>query len=369
MSKVSALLACALLALLAPAPTARSAQSADTVAKLDRIADGPSASVDPAVFEELAAAIEADPVRIADTLLPRLSDKSSTEARLTLYTWALGLTRQERAVDELIRVQRESASERVKGNCLRALAAIGGKQAGAHLLAALDAASDPDSRFDLLNLLAQMQYEPALPRTEAVLKLDPRQFYWQSVFVFGKMGDRAVPFLLTKISDKDRNVRANAINVLGQWLIAPEAAKPLEAQFWKEDDRELRGLELSSLEKTIPDLARLKSLFEQVVAREQDAEIVKFARETLEMLGQSKFTAGLKGKQVSAAAFNREYAQLLQSAGKKGDYVALRNASSLADEPKLKALRERILQRDSDEAFDDYQKVNDIMSLNRLAGQ
>jgi hypothetical protein len=45
----------------------------------------------------------------------------------------------------------------------------------------------------------------------------------------------------------------------------------------------------------------------------------------------------------------------------------LGNASTAADAPKLKALRERILQRDSDEAFYDFNKVNMIMFWNRLA--
>ena len=35
-------------------------------------------------------------------------------------------------------------------------------------------------------------------------------------------------------------------------------------------------------------------------------------------------------------------------------------------EPQLKALRERILQRDSDEAFYDYQKVNEVIMRNRM---
>ena len=33
-----------------------------------------------------------------------------------------------------------------------------------------------------------------------------------SAFLFlGKMGDKAVPFLLTRISDKDRNIQVNTI--------------------------------------------------------------------------------------------------------------------------------------------------------------
>ena len=47
--------------------------------------------------------------------------------------------------------------------------------------------------------------------------------------------------------------------------------------------------------------------------------------------------------------------------------VTLAASSAAEDEPKLKTLRERILQRNSDEAFIDYQRVNDAIIRNRLA--
>jgi hypothetical protein len=87
----------------------------------------------------------------------------------------------------------------------------------------------------------------------------------------------------------------------------------------------------------------MKSVFEKVIAEEKDADLVKFAREAIDMINQSKFTAGLEKKQISAVSFQREYAQLFKSAGKKGNYEVLANSSSINDEPKLKALRERIL--------------------------
>lgn len=342
-------------------------QPDDILSNIENLAKSGTRTADQSLVEVVADTIEADPVRSADKLLLRLKDKSSTENQMMVYIWALGITKQERAIEELVKLHRENQSEKVKGNCLRALASIGGKKAGEYLLAVLDVASDKDARFELLNLLGQMQCEQALPKAEEILRLDPNQLYWQSIFVFGKMGDKAIPFLLTKVSNNDRNVRANTINILGQWQIAPEAAKAIETQFWKEDDKELRGLELSSLEKIIPDLPRLKSIFEKVIAENKNADLVKFARESVDMINKSTFTAPLKTKQVSAASFKREYAQLFKSAGKKGDYQTLANTSSMNDEPKLKALRERILQRDSDEAFYDYRKVSEIIMLNRLA--
>jgi hypothetical protein len=212
-----------------------------------------------------------------------------------------------------------------------------------------------------------MQCEAALLKTEEVLRQDPKEFYWQSIFVFGKMGDKGVPFLLKRINNKDQNIRANTINVLGQWLIPPEAAKPLQEQLWMEKDTGLRGMILSSLERTIPDFTEMKRVFEQVASRESDEKLAGFARETLTNLDHMKAdVASFKQKkQPSAASFKREYEQLFKSAGNKGSYETLGISSTAEDEPKLKALRERILQRDSDEAFYDYQKVNEIILRNR----
>ncbi len=223
-------------------------------------------------------------------------------------------------------------------------------------------------RYNILNLLAQMQYEAALSKTEEILSKDSRESYLQSIFVFSKMGDKAVPFLLKKIDDKNLNVRINAINVLGQWLLALEAAGPLQDRFWTEKNAEVRSLILSSLERIFTDLAQMQKFYEQVIVQEKDEGLVKFARETIDNMGQMKTDLGThaKKKQVSADAFQKDYIKLFRSVGKKGSYEALAVSSTVEDEPKLKALRERILQRDSDEAFYDYQKVNNIIMQNRL---
>jgi len=312
--------------------------------------------------------IKKNPAEVSSALIPKLKDKNLTEKQLAVYVWALGLTRDEAAANAIKELHQQSKSDLVRGNCLRALATIGDKQAGEFILSVLDSTSNKEMRFNILNLLGQMQYEPALLKAEEILKQDPKELYWQSIFVFGKMGDKAVPFLLKKINDKDRNIRANAINVLGQWLIPPEAAKPLQYQFWTEKDAELRGMILSSLEKTIGDLSQMKDVFEQIVAKEKDEVMLKYARETLGSMDRMKteMAAFAQKKQSSAESFKCEYAKLFQSAGKKSNYELLGVYSTVQDEPQLKALRERILQRDSDEAFYDYQKVNSIIMRNRL---
>jgi hypothetical protein len=347
--------------------SAYAAETNDIVSQIERMASlGEKA--EHSLFESIADGIKKNPSEVSRSLLHKLKDKNLTETQVAVYIWALGLTKDEGSVNTIKEVYQQSKADLVRGNCLRALAMIGGKQAGEFIVSALDDTSDMERRADIIDMLGQMQYEAALPKTEEILRMDIKEYYWQSIFVFGKMGDKSVPFLLKKINDKERNIRANAINILGQWLMSPEAAKPLQEHFWIEKDGELRKMILSSLERTITDLSQMKTVFEQVVAKEKDEELVKYARETLDNIDQMKadVTVFAQKKQVSAESFKREYAQLFDSAGKKGSYEVIGISSTLKDEPQLKALRERILQRNSDEAFYDYQKVNNIIMRNRM---
>ncbi len=324
---------------------------------------------DPSLGESIVDGIERNSATVSKALLLKLNDKNLTEQQLAVYIWALGFTHDQATVSVIEDLYKKNKSDLVRINCLHSLASIGGEEAGQFLLSTLNATTDKDKRFDILNLLSQIQYEAALPKTEEVLKQDIKEFYWQSIFVFGKMGDKAVPFLLERIKDKDRNIRANVINVVGQWLISPQAAKPMQDLFWTEKDEELRGMILSSLEKTISDFKKMKTFFEQVIAKEKNNDILQFAKETLDNMDQMKarVTAFAQKKKSSAAFFQSEYAKLFKSFGKKGNYEILGTFSTVQDEQKLKALRERILQRDSDEAFYDYQNVNTIIMQNRLA--
>lgn len=341
-------------------------ETADVLSQLERMCSlGEKA--ERTLGESIADGIEKNPAQVSKALVQKIKDKALTEQHLAVYVWALGLTKDQTRASDVIEAHGQSKSALVQGNCLRALAAMGGKQAGEFLVSTLDATADKDMRFNILNLLGQMQFEAALPKAEELLKQD-KDLYWQSVFVFGKMGDKAVAFLLKRVNDKDSNVRGNVLNVLGQWLIPAEAAKPLQERFWTEPSAELRYVILCSLERTMADLTQMKAFFEQVVTKEKDGDVAKFARETVDNMermkeGTAKFA---KSKKPSASSFQSGYAQLFKSAGKKGSYEALGLASATDDEPKLKALRERILQRDSDEAFYDYQKVNEIIVRNRM---
>jgi hypothetical protein len=347
------------------------ARSADSIiAQIERLASfGTKGDQD--LSKAIAGQIEDHPKGVAPRLLPKLKDPAAPESQLATYAWALGWCKDASASDALISLHRGSKSEWVRHNCIRALAMIGGKPAGEYLMSVLDETTDKDGRYEILNLLCEMQYEPGLSRTDEVLREDSKEYYWKPIFLFGKMGDMAVPFLLRRINDENLNVRTHAIHVLGQWLAAPEATQPLEDHFWTEKDEDLRIAVLSSLERTFTDLDQIKIFFERVVANDKSEKVVKFAKETLAYLDKisAAITEFVKKKKVSPADFGREYSRLFKSTGHEGDYDILGVSSTLEDEPKLKALKEHILLRDSDESFDDYQKVNNIIMFNRLAAR
>lgn len=344
----------------------RAAGNAELLPDIEKvIAQGDKAPA--SLTRSIADRIEGDPKGAVSALLPRIKAQDTREEALTVYIWALGLTKDQSTVEDIIKAGEGRTSELLKANVLKAVGTIGGPKAGAFLLAQLEVVRDRDTRFEVLNLLGQMQYEPALPKTMEVLETDPNEEWWRPIFVFGKMGDKGVAFLIERMGDKNRNVRVNAILVLGQYLRATEAAEPMRERFWKEADPFVRQLLLSALERTAPDPDAMTAFSQQVIAKEKDKSLVQFARGTLADVEKVRKNVASyrKLKKVDAEAFRREYEALYRSVG-RGNYDALRAASTLEDEAKLKKLRERILQRNSDEALEDYEKVNDIITLNRL---
>lgn len=319
-------------------------------------------------WEAIRDRIEKNPSAVTKAAPAKIKAGNLDEKTLAAYIWALGFTRDSSCVDAIIEQARKTDSMLVRGNCWRALAEIGDHAAGAYLCSSFKEATDGETRYSILNLLAQMQYEPALEFSDEILKKDPEQYYWQSIFIFGKMGDKAVPFLLTKISAEDRNTRFNAINALGRWLIPAQAAQPLRERYWKEEDSEIRNLILSSLETVAPDFKSVESFSKEVVLKEKDEALQRFAKETIENLPE--MSEGLKSfeakKRSAPEDFQREYQRIFASFGLKGDYEVIAATASFEDEAKLKKLRERVLQRNSDESYYDFQKINRIIHSNRL---
>lgn len=346
----------------------RAAEEEDLMADIEKmISQGPD-SAPQELHDAIVKRIRSNPSLATKVLVPRLKDSSVSEQELAVFVWAAGLARDPGNLDAIIELASLTRSELVQRNCYQAIAAVGGEKSGKYLLAELDKNVRGDIRSELIDLLCQMQYEAVLPRTEEILRKDFTQHYFESVFAFGKMGDKAVPFLLGKIEDPDRNVRMNSIHVLGVWLMAPEAAQPFREAYWKEPDAEIRSLILGSLERITPDLKAMAAFSEEVVKKEKEQVPLQFARETVGNVEKMKarLDSLAREKTGTDADFRAQYDALYESGGKTGDYKALASASSPDDEPKLKKLRERILLRNSDEAFGDYQKVNGIIMWNRM---
>jgi hypothetical protein len=312
--------------------------------------------------------IKEDTSGLVDALLPKLSAPEVGDTVMAIYIWALGLTESPVIVDEVCRITKETESRLIRYNCRRALVQVGDESAESCLLAELDYLSNKKERYETFNALAELQCEAALPLTEEVLESDAENEYWRPIFVFGKMGDVAVPFLIGKVNDGNTDVRFNAINLLGQWLRPPEADSALKERFWKEKDPYIRNLILSSLESTDPDIKSLKEFMKKVKSKAGDDESKEFAEESIELLEtmSDNMDKLLEQKTVSPEQFDQAYSEIWNSYGKKGDYDALFTSSSFEDEPRLKELRRRILQRNSDEAFYDYKKVSDVIYLNRI---
>ncbi len=359
-----AIIICLVLAAYEPILAEETNDILKNIDKMASLGEEAESSLVKSVVDE----IERNPKEITAAIIPRLKGKDLTEAQLATYIWVLGMTKDPGAVDAIIDIYQKSKSNLVQENCLGALANIGGKKSGDLIFSALESTKDKEIRYSILNLLGQIQYEKALPQTVEILKLDIKNYYWLNMLVFGKMGDKSVPFLLGKINDPDRNIRANAIYVLGQWLISVEAAQPMFEHYWTEKDSEICGIILSSLEIIAPDFSVMTRYFKEVVGKEKNEELLKLAQKTLDNMDNMKADVEkfMKKKKVSGEAFKKEYEDIFKSAGKEGEYEVLADSSSLKNEPELKTLRERILQRNSDEAFYDYKKINIIIIENRL---
>jgi len=335
---------------------------------------GPSAPRE--LGQSIIDQIEASPSQAAKVLIEKLNTPGVSNESASVYVWAIGFTKDANTVDELIKISDAAAKSRLlKGNACQSLARIGGNKAGEYLLS--EAKKAPDNKgsedesatigkFDYLNLLAEMQYAQALPEMEGLLKLE-QQYYWQSFFCFGKMGDKSVPYLLGKIDDPNKTVRFNCIAIL-QKLVPDKAAETLSRQYWKEKDPLVRNVILSTMETIVPDLKEMGSFFKEVAAKEQDEKLRQFAEEAVRNIVEIKKTVSdFKGKKSdNRTLFETEYKALYKSAGSEGNFENLGMYSRAEDEPRLKKLRERVLFRNSDECFYDYEKVNKIIILNRL---
>jgi hypothetical protein len=321
-------------------------------------------------LETLAAGIARNPEAAAAALLPALENPKAAAEHLVFYAWAAGVTHSERVVAPLGRIlDRRGIPDALERACLTALAETGRPAAGELLMQRLGKTDNADRRFILLDHLAQMKHKPAIPDALKLLEESPdARDYWRPLLVFGKFGADAAPALRERLGDGKRNVRMNAVLLLGRWLRDAESAPALRGRFAVEKDPELRRMLLAGLEATVTDPAELKTFVQGAAATEKDKKVRTFAREmAAELDGMAEAAAAARGKRKpDPDAFAREYDALWRSWGAQGDLKTLKKAGTPADAPRLRLLRERILQRNTGAAFPAYEGVNDILSWYRL---
>ncbi len=356
-----------LLAMLAAAARAESA-----TVPLTQVLDGLKAD-DPqlgATLDAIAAEIAKRPEEAARAVLPALENPETPAGRLPFYAWAAGVTHSATVVAPLGQLlDRPKLPDEAVRACLTALAETGRSEAGVLLLSRLEKTRDADRRFILLDHLAQMKHKPAIPAAMELLKESPDgRNYWRPRLVFGKFGAAAVPALRERLGDKERDVRANAVLLLGRWLRATAAAPDFKAHFAEEKDPTLRRMLIIALEATVTDPAALKPFAESVQKSDPDEKVRLAAGEMAAGLDEMAVAAAAaRGKRKpDSAVFDREYQTLWRSCGVQGDLKLLKKSGVPGDEPRLLRLRERILQRNRGEAFPAHEAVSDILSWYRL---
>jgi hypothetical protein len=316
-------------------------------------------------YDSIRGKIEKEPETVLPLLISNANRKDLSNAGLSIYIWALGVTKSPDAVDSIIKLASEKKSESIDYHAYMALGEIGGKKSGDYLYNRLKNSKAPEERYCLFKTLAEIKYLEAIRETTEVLRYKES---WRSVFVFGKYGDSAIPFLMEQINDTDREIRGNAIMMLGHWLIATQSLAALKKRFWVEKDPQIRTLILSSLERINVSLEDTRAFSQEVVSREKNADVLKYAEEIIggHDLWKERVRAHKAGKIENRSIFDSEYKSLYVSLGNLGSYERLSSASTKDDEEKLKILKEVVLQRDSDECLYSYNKINLIIVLNRL---
>jgi HEAT repeat protein len=363
--RIFSLFLTALLAFCLITPTAHAEPSLeDEITALARSGDSTTLES----IRALALKVRKNQARAFSFASKGLAKKKITLEERVTYIWTLGLTGREEAVKLILRQVKGDPPSAVRATAESALAEIGGRDAGRYLLKSFTSSSTEKYRLLLLNLMAQFHYAPALDKAEYLLLLPPERTKWESVFVFTKMGSTAVPWLIKRLDHRDRSIRLNAVMLLGQWLIAPEASPPLMRRYKKESEPEARRLILDAIERTTYDLKRTEAFMDSVARSEKDPDVRTFAEESI--ANAARMRDVLKARKADTKpnrkAFDKEYEALFESKGMKGDYTVLADAASASDEKRLIELREQVLRRRSSQALEAVQDINRAILIQRF---
>lgn len=220
----------------------------------------------------------------------------------------------------------------------------------------------------LAGFITACAYSVVNERQAELLAAKRGEFNWKASFVFGMEGDKAVPYLIDRMEDRDINVRANSVKLLGTWLIAPESAPIMKKKYFEEKDTEIRKEMLVSLRSLLVDMDELRAFFAIVAKEERDPDLNAFAVATLAKIESKKALVRRhrSEKRDDREEFESTYQTLYVTYGKRGNYKDLLDTSLPGDEEKLKALRQRILRRGTDDALYAYRNISAIIVTNRM---
>lgn len=118
---------------------------------------------DSEMIDSIIERVMENPSGVVASILPKLSDSTQSETALIVYAWVLGWTQDPLVIEPLVVLAKDSDSDWVKINCLHSLVMIDGQKSGEGVVSILDSTNDKELRYEMLNILAAMQYEPALP--------------------------------------------------------------------------------------------------------------------------------------------------------------------------------------------------------------
>lgn len=329
-------------------------------------------------MKAIAKIAEENGKAVTEAIVNRLSDKSIKDDDKVAYLWVLGLAKQESSVPMLLDIVKTSnPTSTLYHTSVRALTEIGGDEVGAVLLESYrqnKAKMSDEQRFSTMQALAMLKCASAVKDAEEFLKVDPERDYWQVYFIFGFFDDLAVPMLCEKLNDADGTVRTNALGAIRFLMPNSEAlSKALLKRLESEKSPDIRYQLVETLEWNMLaiDEEKLNDVFSKLLEREaKDSAAARFMRETVESKGDmAKMREMFK---PNAERFNAAYQKIINggmhfSGNREAAQDILRCASS-SDIPKLKELRRRVLYRQSDECFYDYQALTRIIQMVRVVG-
>lgn len=320
--------------------------------------------------DELQKKIRSKGKAISNLVQPLLRGNDLDQPQLSQRLHILAATGDPGALDTLIDLYKRKGDEwRLNDKAMysalkRAIGHFESNKAGEFLVSLLHREADPLDTAQTLELLARMQYVPALPAISMVLAEDHWPD-WFPVAIYGTIGDAAVPFLIDKIEDKEPRVRQIAIYVLGQWLIPREAASEFEQHYWRENNPEIRRHLILGLQNLVSNFDHQITLVEKILTIEQDHKTKQLAREWRDGIDSMNQTVTLAkaNKKPSPEILQREIDAYLRS--QVLDFEVVLHASTAADEPRLKQLRAQNLARTGPQNYGPIQKINRIILINR----